>query len=471
VVFDPSRERGRDTTRLLSDLGAALAEVPPSYSIPDPSIEPVLYLVGLGNSLPEGTLLTDWIALCHRNTPVIAYGDGITSWPVRSKAALLLAGCTALVDLAPADGGARLRNVVSSVLARELTDSADHRAAREALEAGGLIGESNALLAVGRWLTRVGPLSDTPALITGDTGTGKELVARAIHRLDPLRRAGPFVPVNCASLSPSLAESDLFGHRRGAFTGAQASRLGFVRSAQGGVLLLDEVGDLEPGLQAKLLRVLQDQRVVAVGEDRESSVDVRVVAATNRDLDRMVDAGTFRRDLFHRLSIVTLRLPPLRERREDIRPLVRHFVAKHQRPHAAVPELEPEALQALQELDYPGNVRELENLTRAALALAPPGGPIGLADLPPATLLQLLAHVTTAPSREPPDPPGSDLDRLAGDICRGERTLDAALEECERTFLRRTLEHTHSNQASAARLLGVSARAVYRKLRRLGVNV
>jgi two-component system nitrogen regulation response regulator GlnG len=136
-----------------------------------------------------------------------------------------------------------------------------------------------------------------------------------------------------------------------------------------------------------------------------------------------------------------------------------------------VREIEPEALQALQELDYPGNVRELENLARAALASAPPDGPIGLGDLPPVALLQLLAHAVTTPSRGPPAPLGSDLDRLAGDICRGERTLDAALEECERTFLRRTLEHTHSNQASAARLLGVSARAVYRKLRRLGLNV
>jgi transcriptional regulator with GAF, ATPase, and Fis domain len=466
VVYDSVHERVVAVARHLAGIGATLLEAGSPTRRHERPADAALFLVGLADTLPTDASVLDWIALCRRTAPVIAYAHGADGWPIRFKAEALLAGCTTLVDLAASAAGHRLEDVVGSVLARELRGAAERDMALAALAAGGLVGTSAAMLEVGRWLARVAPLSDTSALITGETGTGKELVARAIHQLDPRRRSGPYVPVNCAALSPGLAESDLFGHRRGAFTGAESARTGFVRSARGGVLLLDEVGDLEPALQAKLLRVLQDRRVVALGEDRESDVDVRVIAATNRDLEAAVDAGTFRRDLYHRLSILTVRLPPLRERREDIAPLVSHFLTKHARTEAA--ELDFDALQAIRELEFPGNVRELENLVRAALA-GGAGSPIGLGDLPPVVLRQLLAHGSAA-SPGPPGQAASDLDRLADEICRGERTLDGALEECERALLRRTLDHTHLNQAGAARLLGVSARAVYRKLRRLGLH-
>jgi transcriptional regulator with GAF, ATPase, and Fis domain len=470
VVYDPRDDRAEAVALLLGDLAQVVPHrLPPPAERRTPA-DAIIYVLGVGDSVAAAVGLTAWIALCQRIAPVVSYGHGPAGWPVAAKAAILLAGCGALVDLAQPEGAARLRACVGRLLERERSDSAERSTASAALELGGLVGVSQPMLAVGRWLTRVGPLSNTPALIVGETGTGKELAARALHRLDPARRGGPFVPVNCASLSPALAESDLFGHRRGAFTGAEATRLGFVKSAQGGVLFLDEVGELEPASQAKLLRMLQDHRVVALGEDRETLVDVRVIAATNRDLEGMIDAGGFRRDLFHRLSITTLRLPPLRERRADIGLLIEHFLRKHLSPAASAAAIEPEARQALEQLEYAGNVRELENHVQGALAAAG-SDPIGLVDLPPAVLLQLSAAAEPTPSPHDAETSGSpDLDRLATAICNGERTLDDALAECERTILRRTLDFTHRNQAGAARLLGVSARAVYRKLRRLGLS-
>ena len=179
-------------------------------------------------------------------------------------------------------------------------------------------------------MIRISRVSDVPTYITGETGTGKELLAKAIHSLDAKRRSGPFVAVNCSAISPGLAESELFGHRRGAFTGADRDRKGLIRAAQGGVLFLDEIGDLDAALQTKLLRVLQENRVLAVGEERDVPIDVRVVAASNRNLLAMVANGTFRADLFYRFTVLTVHVPPLRERRADIPPLIAHFVQKYQ---------------------------------------------------------------------------------------------------------------------------------------------
>ena len=177
-----------------------------------------------------------------------------------------------------------------------------------------------AMTDVFRSIIRFSTLSDLPVLIVGETGTGKEGLARALHRLDPKRKEGPFVAVNCGAIAAPLAESEFFGHRRGAFTGADRDRKGLVRSAEGGVLFLDEIGELEAALQAKLLRVLQESRVLGVGEDRDIQVNVRVVAATNRDLDQMGQQSRFRADLFHRLNVLSIRVPPLSERADDLAP-------------------------------------------------------------------------------------------------------------------------------------------------------
>ena len=194
----------------------------------------------------------------------------------------------------------------------------------------GSVGESQAMMAVFHTVLRVSPLSDMPVLITGETGTGKELLAHAIHQLDPKRCHGPFIALNCSALSPGLAESELFGHRRGAFTGADRERKGLIRAAEGGVLFLDEIGELDDALQAKLLRVLQENRVLGIGDDQEVAVNVRIIAATNRNLDAMVQQRTFRADLFHRLNVLAIHIPPLRERPADLKPLIEHFLEKHQ---------------------------------------------------------------------------------------------------------------------------------------------
>ena len=272
----------------------------------------------------------------------------------------------------------RLRTLVSAAIAnRQLKDkvSALERTVRmrdEMESAAGTAGRYGRLVGSGAAMRRVFGLieklsgSDVPVLIMGESGTGKELVAREIHDRSP-RAENSFIPVNCANLEGTLLESELFGHRKGAFTGATSDREGAFRAAEGGSLLLDEIAEMSPDLQAKLLRVLQNGVVKPVGADRGAEVDVRVIAATNRDIGKLVEKGNFREDLYYRLNVVRIFLPPLRERREDIPVLAEHFVAKHGSGEAF---LGGEALGELTAWDWPGNVRQLENVIRRALVLS-----------------------------------------------------------------------------------------------------
>ena len=237
----------------------------------------------------------------------------------------------------------------------------------------GIVGCSHAMQGV---IARIELVARTKStiLISGETGTGKELVARAIHHFSS-RRAGPFVKVNCAAMPRELLESELFGHERGAFTGAHKLKKGKFALADGGTILLDEIGVMTPALQSKLLRVLQEREFEPVGAERPESVDVRVIAATNRDLRQMVADGRFQSDLFYRLNVIPIDIPPLRERRDDVEPLVHHFVQKHaQRTGRSVTGIDPAALAALRLYDWPGNVRELENAVERAVVLST--GPI-----------------------------------------------------------------------------------------------
>jgi DNA-binding NtrC family response regulator len=280
--------------------------------------------------------------------------------------------------------------------------------------------------------------TDVPVLVTGESGTGKELVARRLHARSP-RAAGPFVAVNAAALPESLAESELFGHERGAFTGADRARAGRFEEARGGTLFLDEIGELASAHQSKLLRVIEDRRVRRLGSERDVPVDVRIVAATNRDLAREAGTGAFRRDLYFRLAVVPVDLPPLRERPGDVPLLARHFVerlaARHRLP---APELGEDALAALARHDWPGNVRELRNtLERAVVVRA--GQPLRAEDVRPAA-----ASATPAPT----------LDEET-------REREAALE---------ALRISGGNRESASRQLGISVRTLYYRLRRWGLN-
>jgi two-component system response regulator AtoC len=293
----------------------------------------------------------------------------------------------------------------------------------------------------------------TTVLLTGPSGSGKEVLARELHRLSP-RADGSFVAVNCAAIPEALLESELFGHMRGSFTGAVRDHGGLFEQASGGTLLLDEIGDLPTALQAKLLRVLQDGEIRRVGDRTTRLVDVRVVAATARDLEQDVRDGRFREDLYYRLNVVSVRLAPLRERAEDLPPLIRHLLARHaRRLGGAEPTVAPEAMQCLLEHDWPGNVRELENALERAMVLAR-GGIIRREDLPVA--------VRDAADGAP---------RGGGDGAPdGDLSLRRQAGAAEGAAIRAALERTGGNRRQAAELLGISVRTLFYRLQRLGIE-
>jgi two-component system, NtrC family, response regulator PilR len=300
----------------------------------------------------------------------------------------------------------------------------------------------------------VGRIADTrtTVLITGDSGTGKERIARTLHEQSE-RRDGPFLVVNCGALPEHLMESELFGHEKGAFTGASGRHLGIFREASGGTVLLDEIGELPAALQVKLLRVLQERQVKPVGASHEVSVDVRVLAATNRDVERDVAEGRFRQDLYYRLNVIRVELPPLRDRREDIAPLGERLVRRFSREMGKdVAGLTPEALRALEAYSFPGNVRELENIIERAVALAG-SRTIGLGDLP-VEVSGFAGAPQTDQSVLPPE--GCDLEAL--------------LAEVERRMLVQALERTGGVRKAAAELLGITFRSMRYRLQKHGLD-
>jgi two-component system response regulator HydG len=312
-----------------------------------------------------------------------------------------------------------------------------------------MVGQSSGMRAVFQTIEKVAP-ADISVHIHGESGTGKELVARAIHSRSK-RASGPFVKVNCGALTETLLESELFGHEKGAFTGAIKRKLGRVELADKGTLFLDEVGDMTPALQLKLLRVLQEKEFERVGGEETVRVEIRVVSATHRDLKKEVEAGRFREDLFYRLHVVPCHVPPLRERREDIAPLVAHFIAKlGPRTNPAVRGIDDAALARLSAHGWPGNVRELENAIEQALVFAT-GDAIGVGALP-------------AFLRE-----GQSESTLA--VPAGEMTLPDILEDLERQLIQRAYDKTHGVKTETARLLGIKTSALYYKLEKYGIGV
>jgi two-component system response regulator HydG len=314
----------------------------------------------------------------------------------------------------------------------------EHRALASAARTGldALIGDSPAMRALTSLVARVAP-SPAPVLVRGESGTGKELVARALHAAGP-RRDGPFVAVNCTALPEALLESELFGHVRGAFTGATATRAGLFVEASGGTLFLDEIGDMAPSLQAKLLRVVQLGEVRAVGSDDGRAIDVRLVSATHRDLEARVAAGEFREDLYYRLDVVPIRIPPLRDRAEDVPALANHFFAQScaRNPHSPVRRMAPELISALAREPWPGNVRELENHIERMVVMAT-GPRLGVEAMDRA--------------RRPTDRPD---DRV--------RTL----REVQDDYIAEILARVGGNKTRAAELLGVDPSTLHRRTRR-----
>src|SRR5438132_13368218 len=344
-------------------------------------------------------------------------------------------------------------------LEREVRDAiADAHELEGGLEAAGgagLVGTSPAIRAVFDTLVRVAP-SSSSVLIQGESGTGKELIAQALHRLSG-RGLGPLVAVNCAAIPEQLLESELFGHTKGAFTGASQARPGRFRMADGGTIFLDEIGEMPLALQGKLLRVLQERSVEPVGGNKPEPVDFRLIAATNKDLEAQVAKGAFRGDLFYRLNVVPLVLPPLRERRGDVSLLAAHFLARHNSGKERPLRFSPAAVEALERHGWPGNVRELENLVER-LAVLKGEGDIEVADLPgPIRNARSGPLAATAAGGEIPaalPPEGVDLYKVLADI--------------EDRLIREALERSGGNKNQAAKILGLNRTTLVEKLRKKG---
>jgi len=317
-----------------------------------------------------------------------------------------------------------------------------------------IIGRSEKMEEIFRLIERVAPARST-VLITGESGTGKELIARAIHEASP-RAEKPFVAVNCSNIPSELLESELFGHSRGAFTGAVAAKKGLFEVADTGSIFLDEIGDLRPEMQVRLLRVIQEREFTPIGETTPVKVDVRIIAATNIDLKEAVKAGTFREDLYFRLSVVPIELPPLRQRREDILPLAKHFVRKYniENGRNVSENFSPQVLSLLENYHYPGNVRELENIIERAVVIAP-GDEITVDCLRPEVRDPSLAFEFARRSE------GSSREI---DISRGVNFYDE-VKRFEIDLIRRALEQTAGHQSRAAQLLGLNATTLNSKIK------
>ena len=393
--------------------------------------------------LPDGNGLdlVAWIQENHTAVPVAvisAHGN------IESAVRALKLGAFDFVSK-PLDLGV-LRKLVGSAL--KLRPGADG-ATTLTMQGPRLIGRSAAMQQLREMIARVAR-SQAPVHIFGESGTGKELVAQLIHE-SGARREGRFVPVNCGAIPTELMESELFGHKRGSFTGAVADKKGLIQSAEGGTLFLDEIADLPLHMQVKLLRVVQEKAVRAVGEAREEPVDVRILSATHKNLSDLVAEGRFREDLFYRINVIELRVPPLRERSEDIPDLAELILRRlSRRMNVPAPNLDAAALAALQSYAFPGNVRELENILERALTLC-------TGDLISAEQLRVRADARA----------GSDSTPIAA---AASGALGAQLEDIEREAIVKALEKTRYNKTAAAKLLGMSFRALRYRVKKLGIE-
>jgi two-component system response regulator PilR (NtrC family) len=392
--------------------------------------------------LPDGNGLdlVAWIQENHAAVPVAvisAHGN------VESAVRALKLGAFDFVSK-PLDLGV-LRKLVGSAL--KLRPGADG-ATTLSMQGPRLLGRSAAMQQLREMIARVAR-SQAPVHIFGESGTGKELVAQLIHE-SGARREGSFVPVNCGAIPTELMESELFGHKRGSFTGAVADKKGLIQNAEGGTLFLDEIADLPLHMQVKLLRVVQEKSVRPLGETREESVDVRILSATHKNLADLVAEGRFREDLFYRINVIELRVPPLRERREDIPDLAEVILRRlARRMDTEAPALDEAALTLLANYAFPGNVRELENILERALTLC-------TGDVISAEQLRVRGEVRTGPETAP-QPADSDA-------------LGARLEDIERDAIVKALEKTRYNKTAAAKLLGMSFRALRYRIKKLGIE-
>ena len=342
---------------------------------------------------------------------------------------------------------AALRQLIQSALKLSQTDPTAERRSRDTL-----LGNSAAMCTVRGKIAKLA-LSQAPVYISGESGSGKELVAKLIHKHSP-RAEQPFIAVNCGAIPAELMESEFFGHKKGSFTGATSDKIGLFQAAEGGTLFLDEVADLSLSLQVKLLRAIQEKKIRPIGEQREIPVDIRLLSATHKNLAEMVNAGEFRQDLFYRINVIELKLPPLRTRKEDIPQLAEHILTNLSHSHhLPKPELSQDAIAALESHTFPGNVRELENILERALALYE-GNTITAEDLG----LNTAAHLSESEQTKQ-----STFNPSTG-------TLEDYLETIEKQALQKALEETSWNKTAAAKHLGMTFRSLRYRLKKLGME-
>jgi len=374
-------------------------------------------------------------------------------------------GIAGIVDYRQTDFDQRLLETVQTALCcyEEIRSREAAEWPAEPLDSDGLVGSSHVLRKVLDQVRRAARVSDASVIISGESGTGKQRIAELIHKLDPKRRKYAFVCVNCASIAGSLAESELFGHRKGAFTGATEDRLGYFRTAHRGTILLDEIGELQLSLQPKILRVLQEGLVLPVGSDKEHLVDVRVIAATNRDLNLLVTENRFRLDLFQRLNVIHLEVPSLRQRKEDIPELFKSFLQKYAHYYPdSICDVDPNVYEVLAQTLGSGNVRELENIVRRILVFKEGGRRIELTDLP-MDLIEagLQRRNRTAQTRI--------SEELIDSLANGRNTLGDVVDAYEQAVLTSLLERK-IRQAALADRLGITRRTLYNKLRKYNLR-
>jgi two-component system response regulator PilR (NtrC family) len=411
--------------------------------------------------LPDGTgqELIELIARDHPETPVAmvtAYGN------VEAAVDALKAGAFDFVSK-PVDIHMLRRLVQSALRAGQATEQDVGAQA----SAGRLVGESQVMRDMRARIAKLAR-SQAPIYISGESGVGKELVARSIHELGP-RAAGPFVPVNCGAIPSELMESEFFGHKKGSFTGAHADKDGLFQTANGGTLFLDEVAELPLHMQVKLLRVIQEKAVRPIGGRGEVPVDVRILSATHKDLAHLTQAGKFRQDLYYRINVIELRVPPLRERAGDIAVLATHILKRlAEQAGTPTPTMQPAALKALTEYDFPGNVRELENVLERAIALCEDG-----VIEPPDLMLESNGNGHEYANAEPDHGDGDDDDAAATATASGEDDtggLDSYMSNIEREAITQALRETRFNKTAAAKKLGITFRALRYKLKKLGMD-
>lgn len=476
LVVDWNRGRGLEIVNFLSrglkppevSLAENLPDLLTAYNKTDPDVI-VASLNGPQNASSRrareeemGLDLLLALKLFEFSGEVIVFRDQATRLSIEEYCRPFALGSSHFLDSSAPDFLEELHKKVGQGLLRppQELESARDRELKQVFERLGVVGKSSAMLEIFRQAEKVSRFSEVTVLLTGESGTGKQRLAEAIHRLDEKRKNGPFVTVNCTAIPRDLAESELFGHKRGAFTGAAEERAGYFRMAEGGTILLDEIGDLPVALQPKLHRALEEKKVSPVGVDREVTVDVRVIAATNRNLEALMEAGRFRLDLYQRLSAFSIEMPPLRSRREDLVPLLAFFVKQFKGLCGQEIEgADPRVIEILSRLDFPGNVRQLQNLVLQILSGKEGGTVIEIRDLPE----NVIRRVAAPASNERED----EVARAFADqLVRKRMSLSEAVEYSEKLLLRLVLSQTGGNRTRAAELLKTTPRTLFNKIQK-----